>query len=1138
MSQTASGQWQGTLTSVTVGGTVYGAREVLGAKRAGRGVRLLLSTSDPSGRRLIATVAPGKGGTLRVDARPEDPSGVATMLDSFVSSAGEAFHGFGGRHNAIDQRGNEFYNYLQQENISSGIADGITSVLPTGPEFLFPNGEAAAYYVQSSFVSSAGYGFLLDRDEISEWRLASDRADAWQVESFGPRLEYVVAPGDAPDAIGKLTALTGRHRLPPNWALGTILDRAVQYLGESPADYAAAVADDIANIDRYGLPLDAYRIEGWQFIPRDVLAGLIAELKQRGIHPMLYFRAFVGRDTIGTDSPAAFDEALANGYVATHADGSPYVFGSNFNADGAQIDFTNPDAVRWWQQRVTEALELGADGFMQDFGEQVFEDMRFDDGSTGATMHNRLPVLFHRATMEAVRRFERRHPGRRIFYFTRSGYSGTPGSAGSEFANFPGDETTDWTRSSGLASLTPDMLNRAIGGAYGFTTDIGGFFDVGPYLPTTKELFLRWAEWAALSPFFRLHGSVLGGVHTPWSYDDETVAIYERLSRLHLAARPLIRRLWKRAERTGIPITRPLWLAYPSDPAAAAEDQEWLLGPKVLVAPVVEQGADSREVYFPEGCWRSPETGLRVSGPVRRRVDVPIDRLAYFFRCRAEAVRPAGERVGCRHHDGNRVLRAGLRRARVERARALQHRRRRLRQARPRDKLAMVWERFDGATREVEWGELQDLSNQAAHLLARARRRARRPRRRRPPADARDRGDLLRHLEARRDPALDVGPLRRRRHPPPPRGLGAEACSSPTPPTRRASTPRSSTRSSSSTTRRCSPAPRPTTICEDTAADDPAQLYYTSGTTGMAKGIVHAHRYILAHEEFVYCHDVQDGERFHGMGEWAWAAGHLAAARPVAARRGPVRLPARGRLRPRRAARLPLPPRGHERLHDADGDAGDDGDRGRRRDATRRSSGSSARPASRSTPRRSAGSASSTGSPSSTTTGSPSPIRCARTSRSWRSARARWAGRCPAGTSRSSTRTRTPSPRASAARSACAPARTRTTRSATGATPEAERGDVRRRVVPLQGRRDAGRGRIRLVRRPRRRRDHRRRLPDRPVRGRVRLPRARRRRRGRRRRLARRGQGQRRQGVHRPRRGPRGHPTSSPTRSRASSASG
>jgi alpha-D-xyloside xylohydrolase len=309
------------------------------------------------------------------------------------------------------------------------------------------------------------------------------------------------------------------------------------------------------------------------------------------------------------------------------------VFTSNFNADGAVIDFTDPAAVRWWQARVRRALKLGADGFMQDFGEQVFEDMHFADGSTGQTMHNRLPVLYHRATMKVVRRFERRHPQREIFYFTRAGYTGAPGSARYEYANFPGDETTDWTHSAGLASLTTDMLNRAIGGAYGFTADIGGFFDVGPYEPTTKELFLRWAEWAALSPFFRLHGSVGAGTHTPWSYDEQTVAIYKRLSRLHLRARGLIMRLWRRAHRTGIPITRPLWLAYPDEPEAAAQDQEWLLGPKVLVAPVVTEGATSREVYFPRGCWRSPETGLRVRGPATREVEAPLDRLPYFFRC-------------------------------------------------------------------------------------------------------------------------------------------------------------------------------------------------------------------------------------------------------------------------------------------------------------------------------------------------------------------------------------------------------------------------------------------------------------------------------------------------------------------------
>ena len=117
---------------------------------------------------------------------------------------------------------------------------------------------------------------------------------------------------------------------------------------------------------------------------------------------------------------------------------------------------------------------------------------------------------------------------------------------------------------------------------------------------------------------------------------------------------------------------------------------------------------------------------------------------------------------------------------------------------------------------------------------------------------------------------------------------------------------------------------------EDTLAEDPAQLYYSSGTTGLAKGILHAHRYLLAHEEFVYCHDVQDGELFHGMGEWAWAAGIAPLFGPVAVRRRPARLPARGRVRSAQAARRALAPRRDERLHDADGDALDDGDHRRR----------------------------------------------------------------------------------------------------------------------------------------------------------------------------------------------------------------
>ncbi|HEX2104407.1 MAG TPA: AMP-binding protein, partial [Solirubrobacteraceae bacterium] len=188
-----------------------------------------------------------------------------------------------------------------------------------------------------------------------------------------------------------------------------------------------------------------------------------------------------------------------------------------------------------------------------------------------------------------------------------------------------------------------------------------------------------------------------------------------------------------------------------------------------------------------------------------------------------------------------------------------------------RDKLAMVWERYDGAQRELTWGELQDLSNQAANWLAdHGVTRGDRVGVVLPPTPETAAiffatwklgaillsmsvlygDDGIRHRLTDSQAKVLVTD-----EPNAPRFdaswvdeimiLGADTL----------------------------PGLSADFETADTSAEDPAQLYYTSGTTGVAKGVVHAHRYILAHEEFVYCHDIQDGERFHGMGEWAWAAG-------------------------------------------------------------------------------------------------------------------------------------------------------------------------------------------------------------------------------------------------------------------------
>jgi alpha-glucosidase (family GH31 glycosyl hydrolase) len=630
LSAYSSGFWEGNLTGVTTAGTQYAAERVLSVRAVPDGVAAVVSTSDPTGRVLNLRLTV-RGGRVEVEASPSPAGGVATVGDSFVSGPDEAFRGFGGRHNALDQHGNSFYSWAEEENVDAGPFQSGAGSIPgsSGANYLFPNGPTAAYYPQPLFISSRRYGFLIDQPDFARFNLDSSRPDAWQTDTGTSSLRYVVAPGSAPHAIAELTAISGRQRVPPRWGLGPMLDRLVGSGGDA---FFGRVGQDIANIDHYRLPLTAYRVEGWDTITEAQDRQLFAELHARHIHPLVYFRAYVGKHANTTHGGEMLDYATQHGYVATTAARAPYTFGDPEEGVGAVIDFTNPAARAWWASRIDAALDLGADGFMQDFGEQVMPDMHFADGETGESMHNRYPVLYHQATRQALDAYAKRHPGRSFFFFTRAGYTGRPGSAAYENANFPGDETTDWTHSSGLASIVPDMLNRAVGGAYGYGTDIGGYTDITTPA-TTKELFLRWAEAAALTPVFRLHGSVEAGTHTPWSYDAQTLRTYIHLSRLHLAAAPLILRLWRTAQRTGIPPTRPLWLAYPGAAAAAAQDEEWLLGADVLVAPVVTQGATTRRVYVPRGCWRSPATGRRYRGPGYRNVAAPLTSLPYFFRC-------------------------------------------------------------------------------------------------------------------------------------------------------------------------------------------------------------------------------------------------------------------------------------------------------------------------------------------------------------------------------------------------------------------------------------------------------------------------------------------------------------------------
>jgi alpha-glucosidase len=367
------------------------------------GLRLTVGTDDPTGRTAIVEVRADRGDAVGTKVRFRPSEGIAFVGAGFSSGVDEAFHGFGGRRNAIDQAGESFFNWIEQTIFDIPVMGG-------QPQ--------SGWYQQAQFVSSRPYGFFLEQSELSRWRMRSDRDDAWQVDSNSRGLRFTVAPGRAPRAIRTLTAITGRTPVPPRWQVAPIFAQTLSggTTGKTPEAYEAEIRTSIQKIDELDLPYQAFSFEAWWLLQRiGSLDDIIRLIRRHGMHTIVYFRAWAGNDGQGLEDDAAFQTARDEGYGATRADGSPYVF-SDTLAPGkraVQLDFTNPETVAWWRKRVRAVLDAGADGFMQDFGEQTMWNMHFADGTTGRVTHNRYPIDFHRTSRRIVEEWQMADRARR-----------------------------------------------------------------------------------------------------------------------------------------------------------------------------------------------------------------------------------------------------------------------------------------------------------------------------------------------------------------------------------------------------------------------------------------------------------------------------------------------------------------------------------------------------------------------------------------------------------------------------------------------------------------------------------------------------------------------------------------------------
>jgi hypothetical protein len=556
------------------------------------GLRLELQTdaSAVGPARLTVTRLPAGG--VKLEASP--PAGLRPVSSVFTlaSPVGEGLYGLGARKDAFDQRGRLRNVWVEQQNATTqmGGADQVGAADPTGtlgPEYTFPNGAQAAYYVQSALFGSRGWAAWVGQTALGRVDLAASRSDAvrWGVAS--PELTLFLAAGGLERASRSYTAVAGRAPAPPRYVYEPWIDVINEGEGEAAPNGAgfagaARVMRDIGDIvemkRRHGLPIGVIGVEGWHTIPD---AGrFFGGLRAQGFHLAAYWNPFTAPGT------AAYREALARDLFIKDARGEPFpILTSRNNVDYA-IDFTNPAAFPFWKEQIDRSSNLGFEAFMHDFGEFVTEGMVFHNGQPPGVVHNAYPVYYHRAARAALDSYAAAHPGFEPFFYVRSGYSGIgsdPGVTASTPGVFPGDETTDWSRGSGIPSVIPAMLNLALGGAYTFTTDVGGYLDlVAPR--TTPELLTRWSQLAAFTPVMRIHNSTAKGTAFPWDFDPATLDAYRRYARAKVRLIGLVDRLSREAARDGtVGPVRPLVLNDPS-PAAVAVRDEWLLGRDLLVA--------------------------------------------------------------------------------------------------------------------------------------------------------------------------------------------------------------------------------------------------------------------------------------------------------------------------------------------------------------------------------------------------------------------------------------------------------------------------------------------------------------------------------------------------------------------------
>lgn len=555
--------------------------------------------------------------------RPTMQIGSATKTFKHLPASDQVY-GFGEKTGRLNKRGMGLggYHYTMWNSDTYGYDSSIDPIYVSVPFYMVLN-------------SGKAYGLFVDNSHRSSFDIGREHPEMLSINVSGGELDYYFIYGPHPKAVvTRYTELTGKTPLPPMWSLGFHQSRWSYY----PESRFRLLADTFRSkkIPADTLWLDIDYLDGFtpfvwnrEYFPKP--KKMIDDLRVQGFHVVTIVDPHPKKQ-VGYH---VYDQGIAGNHFVKNPDGTVFegpVWPSQAERNPANSvfpDFARSDTRRWWGDLHRELLDEGVAGIWNDMNEPAVWippantmplDVQHDRDGVPATqreIHNVYGMLHTQATFEGLSRLR---PNDRPFVLTRATFAGGQRYA----AVWPGDNTADWIS---LRQSLPMLMGMGISGFAFVGADIGGFAGY-----PSGELFTRWLQAAVFSPFMRAHTEKATPDQEPWSFGTDFETINRRAIELRYQLLPQIYQVMEEASRTGLPALRPLMLEFPDDPQTWSRDDQFMFGSDLLVAPVLQEGANSREVYLPAGQWFAFDQGRVEQGGKSIRETVTLNSLPIFVR--------------------------------------------------------------------------------------------------------------------------------------------------------------------------------------------------------------------------------------------------------------------------------------------------------------------------------------------------------------------------------------------------------------------------------------------------------------------------------------------------------------------------